>query len=467
MMEMAMQQILAHIERNQSATLAELAELIAIPSVSTNADNVDDVRRCAEWLAARLRSIGMGDTRVVPTTGHPIVYSEWCRAEPLELWSSPPFQATVRDGNLFARGATDDKGQLLVHFKAIEAYLQTAGRLPLNVKIILEGEEEIGSASLAGFLAEHRDRLQADLAVISDTAFFAKDVPSLCYGLRGIVFLQLDLQGPNRDLHSGSYGGSVHNPIQALAEIISQLHDGEGRVNVSGFYDDVRALTRQEREAFGKLPWSDEDYKRDLGVAELRGENGFTTLERLWARPTLECNGITGGFTSEGVKSVIPSRASAKISMRLVPDQSPAKIARLFEQHLRAVAPPTVQATVRCLTQGEPSITPLASAGVRAATAALRKGFGKEPLLQRDGGSIPVVAEFKQILGVDTVLLGFGLPDENAHAPDEFLSLDNLFGGIRTVAHFYQELGSSFSGQVMERRESCAQETLSQRRKET
>jgi acetylornithine deacetylase/succinyl-diaminopimelate desuccinylase-like protein len=463
-----MQQVLAHIEQSKSATLAQLRELIAIPSVSTEAARIGDVRRCAEWLAAHLRSIGMGEAQVISTARHPIVYSEWCGApgaptllvyghydvqppEPLELWMSPPFQATVRDGNLYARGSTDDKGQLFIHFKAIEAYLQTVGRLPLNLKIILEGEEEIGSESLPIFLTEHRELLKADLAVISDTAFFAKDVPSLCYGLRGIVYMQIDLQGPNRDLHSGSYGGSVHNPIQALAEIVAQLHDRDGRVTVGGFSDDVRSLAPQERQAFRRLPWRDEDYRRDLGVEELHGEKGFTTLERLWARPTLECNGIVGGFTAEGVKSVIPSRASAKISMRLVPDQSPDKIASLFEQHIRTIAPRTVQVNVRCLTWGEPSITPLDSPGVRAALAALRKGFSKEPLFQRDGGSIPVVAELKQILGIDTVLLGFGLPDENAHAPDEFLSLDNFFGGIRTVAHFYQELSSSFSQQGADR----------------
>jgi acetylornithine deacetylase/succinyl-diaminopimelate desuccinylase-like protein len=318
------------------------------------------------------------------------------------------------------------------------------GGLPVQLKIILEGEEEIGSPSLRAFLEEHKELLGCDVAVISDTAFFARDVPSLCYGLRGIVCMEVDVQGPNRDLHSGVFGGSVHNPLQVLAEILAGLHDAVGRVTVAGFYDDVRLLTQEERQAFGRLPWSDEDYKKGLGLEELYGEKGFSTLERVWARPTLECNGIVGGFTGDGVRSVLPSRARAKVSMRLVPDQSPARIARSFEQHLGAVAPRTVQVATRCLATADPSIIPLDSPAVRAGAAALRKGFLKEPVFQRDGGSLPVVSALKDILGVHTVLLGFGLPEANEHAPDEFLDLDNFFGGIRTVMHFYEEVGSSF-----------------------
>jgi len=456
-----MDQPLAYVHVNKDRFLAELAELIAIPSVSTDPDRRDDMRRCAEWLVAHLRSLGMDGSRVISTGGHPIVYSEWCRAQdapilllyghydvqppdPLEQWTSPPFQASVRDGNLYGRGAMDDKGQLFTHFKAIEAYLRTAGRLPVNLKIVLEGEEESGGDSVSVFLADHKHLLEADLAVISDSAFFAEDVPSLCYGLRGNVYFQVDVQGPGRDLHSGLFGGSLHNPIQALSEILAQLHDREGRVAMDGFYDDVLPLASEEREAFSRLPWKDDDYRRGLGLAELYGEAGFSTLERLWARPTLECCGIIGGYTGEGVKSVIPSHASAKVSMRLVPNQSPAKIASLFEHHMHSIAPRTVRVTLRCLTRAEPSIVPLDSPGVRAAVAALREGFHKEPLFQRDGGSIPIVASLKHTRGVDTVLLGFGLPEGNEHAPDEFLSLSNFFGGIGTVLHFYQELHSSF-----------------------
>jgi acetylornithine deacetylase/succinyl-diaminopimelate desuccinylase-like protein len=360
--------------------------------------------------------------------------------EPLELWTSPPFEATVRGEELFARGASDDKGQFFIHLKAIEAMLRTTGTLPVNVKFIIEGEEEIGSEHLDEFVKSQAELLKADLVMVSDTSMFARGVPSICYGLRGLAYMQIDLVGPKGDLHSGSYGGSILNPIQALAEIIAKLHDGKGRITIPGFYDDVRSLTKKERDAYKKLPWSDRKYAKDLGVKELYGEKGFTTLERLWARPTLECNGIWGGFTGEGAKTVLPSKASAKISMRLVPDQSSKKVSALFTKYIRKIAPAGVTVTVQSLHGGEPAITPIDSPGVRAAYAALEKGFGKKPLYQREGGSIPIVVQFKKLLKIDTVLLGFGLPDENAHAPDEFMHLPNFFGGIRTAAHFLHEL---------------------------
>jgi len=361
-------------------------------------------------------------------------------AEPLDLWHSPPFEATIRHGNLFARGASDDKGQIFVHIKSVEAFLKNEGKLPINIKMIIEGEEEIGSEHLETFIKEHKDLLKANLVLISDTSMFAKGIPSLCYSLRGLSYMQIDLTGPHKDLHSGSYGGSVHNPIQALAEIISQLHDKNGKITIPGFYNDVQALTKEERSSFKKLPWNDKKYAKELGLKCLYGEKGFTTLERLWARPTLECNGIWGGYIGEGAKTVLPSKASAKISMRLVPNQKPEKIAKLFEKYINRISPKTVHVTVRNLHGGEPAITPIESPGVRAAVAALTKGFGKKPLYQREGGSIPIVVQFKKLLGIDTVLLGFGLPDENAHAPNEFLYLENFFGGIRTSAHFIQEL---------------------------
>jgi acetylornithine deacetylase/succinyl-diaminopimelate desuccinylase-like protein len=391
------------------------------------------------------------------TPGHPVVYGAWTEApgkptvliyghydvqppEPLELWTSPPFEATVRGEELYARGASDDKGQFFVHLKAIEAMLRTTGTLPVNVKFIIEGEEEIGSEHLDDFVKAQAELLKADLVMVSDTSMFARGVPSICYGLRGLAYMQIDLVGPKGDLHSGSYGGSILNPIQALAEIIAKLHDGKGRITIPGFYDDVRALTKKERDAYKKLPWNDRKYAKDLGVKELYGEKGFTTLERLWARPTLECNGIWGGYTGEGAKTVLPSKASAKISMRLVPDQSSKKASALFTKYIRKIAPPGVTVTVQSLHGGEPAITPIDSPGVRAAYAALEKGFGKKPLYQREGGSIPIVVQFKKLLKIDTVLLGFGLPDENAHAPDEFMHLPNFFGGIRTAAHFLNEL---------------------------
>lgn len=447
----------AFIDANSDRFLKELSDLLAIPSVSTDPERVPDMKRCADWLAGHMRDIGLQNVQIMPTQGHPVVYAEWLGApgkptvliyghydvqppEPLELWTSPPFQATVRGDDLFARGASDDKGQTFIHLKAVEAFFKTQGALPVNVKFLIEGEEEIGSEHLEGFVRDHAAMLKADLVLISDTSMFAKGVPSICYGLRGLAYMQIDLVGPNRDLHSGSYGGSVLNPIQALSEIIARLHDKNGRVTIPGFYDDVRKLSAKERSAYKKLPWSDARYARDLGVRRLYGEKGFTTLERLWARPTLECNGIWGGFTGEGAKTVLPSRASAKISMRLVPDQSSSKAARLFERYVKASAPKGVQVTVRSLHGGEPVITPIESAGVRAAVVALERGFGKKPFYQREGGSIPIVVQFKKLLKIDTVLLGFGLPDENAHAPDEFLHLPNFYGGIRTVAHFFEVL---------------------------
>ncbi|HXF99538.1 MAG TPA: dipeptidase, partial [Bacteroidota bacterium] len=443
--------------QNKERYLAELKELLAIPSVSTNPQNKPDVERCAQWVADHMRRIGLQNVQVMPTPGHPVVYGDWLNApgkptvllyghydvqppEPLELWTSPPFEATIRGDNLYARGSADDKGQVFIHLKSIEAYLKNTGSLPINIKLLIEGEEEIGSEHLVPFVKEHKDMLKADLVLISDSAMFAKGVPSICYGLRGLAYMQVDLVGPNKDLHSGSFGGTVHNPIQALAEIIAQLHDKNGRVAIPGFYKDVRPLTKKERDSFRKLPWSDKKYAAELGVKQLYGERGYTTLERVWARPTLECNGIWGGFTGEGAKTVLPSKASAKISMRLVPDQKAEKIARLFERHIKKIAPKTVSVTVRYLHGGEPAITPIDSPGVKAAVAALEKGFGKKPLYQREGGSIPIVVQFKEVLGLDTVLLGFGLPDENAHAPDEFINLDNFFGGMRTSAHFFNEL---------------------------
>jgi acetylornithine deacetylase/succinyl-diaminopimelate desuccinylase-like protein len=452
-----MQSLLSYVEGSKDRYLKELQDFIAHPSVSTDTENTTDLRQCAQWVADHMTSIGLQNVQILETGGHPAVYADWLNApgkptvliyghydvqpaEPIELWTSPPFEGTVRDGKLYGRGTADDKGQVFIHLKSIEAYLKNGGDIPVNVKMIIEGEEEIGSEHLDEFVKDHKSLLSADLVVVSDTSMFAPGVPSICYGLRGLSYMQIDLVGPSSDLHSGSFGGTVHNPIQALAEIIAQLHDKNGRVTIPGFYKDVLALSAKERKAFKKLPWSDKKYAKDLGVAALYGEKGFTTLERVWGRPTLECNGIWGGFTGEGAKTVLPSKASAKISMRLVPNQNSAKIAKLFEKHIKKIVPKTVKVTVRNLHGGEPAITPIDSPGVQAAMAALEKGFQKKPLYQREGGSIPIVVQFKQLLGLDTVLLGFGQPDENAHAPDEFIALENLFGGIRTSLHFFNEL---------------------------
>ncbi len=452
-----MEQIIKFIEQNKQTYLNELRDFIAIPSISTGEENKNEVARCANWVGEHLKSIGMQNVQIFPTEGHPVVYADWLGmpgkptiliyghydvqpVDPVDLWESPPFEATVRGENLYGRGTADDKGQVFIHFKAVEAYMKNTGSLPVNIKMMIEGEEEVGSKNLPKFLKEKKDLLKADFIVVSDSSMFAKGIPSICYGLRGLSYMQIDLVGPNGDLHSGSFGGSVHNPIQALTEIVASLHDKHGRITIPGFYKDVRKLTKEERKAFKKLPWSDKKYAKNLGLKALYGEKGFTTLERLWARPTLECNGIWGGFTGEGAKTVLPSKASAKISMRLVPDQRSDKIAKLFQKHIEKITPKTVSVTVQNLHGGEAAITPIDSPGVKAAVAALEKGFKKKPLYQREGGSIPIVVDFKEILELDTVLLGFGLPDENAHAPNEFLNLDNFFGGIRTVAYLFNEL---------------------------
>jgi acetylornithine deacetylase/succinyl-diaminopimelate desuccinylase-like protein len=452
-----MEKVLPYIESNKERYLAELKEFLAIPSVSSQKEHDDDTHRCAQWVSEQMKKIGMENVQILPTGGHPVVYSEWLHAagkptvllyghydvqpvDPLNLWTSPPFEATIRGENLYARGAADDKGQVLIHCKALEAYMKQHGALPVNIKMLIEGEEEVGSENLDRFIEEHTELLKADLVVISDSGMFAKGVPSICYSLRGLSYMEVEVTGPNRDLHSGSFGGSVHNPVQALCELIASLHDKNGKITVKGFYDDVRPLTKVERNSFKKLPFKDREYAKDLGVAQLYGEKGFTTLERLWSRPTLECNGIWGGYTGEGAKTVLPAKAFAKISMRLVPDQTSAKAAKLFEKHFKKIAPKTIDVKVRTLHGGEAAITPIDSPGVKAAVAALEKGFGKKVLYQGEGGSIPVVAQFKKVLGIDTVLLGFGLPDENAHSPDEFINLNNFFGGIRTSAYFYDEL---------------------------
>jgi acetylornithine deacetylase/succinyl-diaminopimelate desuccinylase-like protein len=452
------------IKTNESRYLVELNQLLAIPSVSSQEVHKPDMQKTADWLADHMRSIGLENVSVMPTGGHPAIYGDWLHApgtptllvyghydvqpeEPLDLWQSPPFEGTIRDGRLYARGSADDKGQVFIHLKAVEALIKETGSLPVNIKFILEGEEEVGSEHLTAFLQQQKQLLKADLIVISDSGMFAKGVPSVTYGLRGLSYMEIEITGANTDLHSGSFGGSLHNPVQALAEIVASLHDKHGRITVKGFYDDVRALSTAERTAFKKLPWNDKKYAKQLGLKSLYGEKGFTTLERLWARPTLECNGIWGGYIGQGAKTVLPAKAFAKISMRIVPDQSSAKIAKLFEQHIKRIAPKTVTVDVRFLHGGEPAITPVDSWGVKAAISALEKGFGKKPLYQREGGSIPIVVDFKKILGIDSVLLGFGLPDENAHAPNEFIDLDNLFGGIRTVVHFYQDLPFAYANQ--------------------
>jgi acetylornithine deacetylase/succinyl-diaminopimelate desuccinylase-like protein len=452
-----MDDLFKYLEANRDRYLSELNEFLRIPSISTNRENQPDVEHCAQWVVEHLKSIGLESVQTFETSGHPIVYGEWLRAsgrptvlfyghydvqpvDPVNLWTTPPFEPSIRQGEIYARGSSDDKGQMFVHFKGVEAYLKNTGKLPCNLKMLIEGEEEIGSTNLENFVRDHKDKLKADLALISDTEIFARGVPSITYALRGLAYMEVEVVGPNRDLHSGSFGGAVHNPIQALCEMIASLHDKNGRVTIPHFYENVRPLTKKERGAFRKLPFSERKYARDLGVKILYGEKGFSPLERVWCRPTLECNGIWGGFIEEGAKTVLPTKAAAKISMRLVPDQKSSEIEKLFVKHIKRIAPRTVTVSVNSLHGGEAAITPIDSPGVKAGVEALRKAFGKTPLYQREGGSIPIVVLLKELLGIDTVLLGLGLPDDNTHAPDEHLNLENFFGGIRTSVHFFDEL---------------------------
>jgi len=449
--------VIDFINARRDHYVSELKDYLAIPSISALPQHADDVKRCAEWTAEEMRRVGLENVRLIDTPGNPIVYGDWLHApdaptilfyghydvqpvDPLELWESPPFEATVRDGEIYARGAADDKGQVFMHFKAIEAHLKSAGRLPVNIKLIIEGEEEVGSAHLDDFVRANKSLLSADVVVISDSAMFDRGVPSICYSLRGLVYFQIDLRGTKSDLHSGLFGGAVANPAMVLAHVLAQMKDRSGHIKIPGFYDDVRALSDEERAEWRKLPFNEKKYRKDLGAPKLAGESAYSVLERVWARPTFEVNGLLSGFTGEGAKTVIPAVAMAKVSMRLVPDQSPEKIARLFEAHLRKVTPKTVELTVTRMHGGKPWITEYKNPFVQAAGRAIEQGFGKEPVFCREGGSIPVVSTFQEELGVPAVLFGVGLPDENAHAPNEKLDLGNFHSGIIASAILYDEI---------------------------
>ncbi|HSR69735.1 MAG TPA: dipeptidase [Acidobacteriota bacterium] len=451
-----MQDVINYIDKNRERYLEELGQFLKIPSVSTDPAHKDDVARAARFVADQLTAAGMEQVEVIKTPGHPLVYGEKIAdpskptvlvyghydvqpVDPIELWKSGPFEPTVRDGNLYARGSADDKGQVIIHFKSCEAYHKLGKQLPVNVKFLIEGEEEIGSSHLDPFIEKNAEKLKADCVLISDTAMFAKGVPSICYGLRGLAYCQVDVQGANTDLHSGSFGGPVPNPAFVLAQIIAALKDEDDRITIPGFYDDVRELTQAERDEFASLPFDKEEFKKSLGLKGLAGEKGFTPLEQVWARPTLEVNGLLSGFTGEGAKTVLPEKAMAKVSMRLAPDQDPHKIEDLFEKHVLSLAPDYVNVKVTRLHGGQPWVAPLDHPALKAAANAIEQGFGKRPVFQREGGSIPVVATFAEALNVPTVLLGIGLPDENAHAPNEHLNLDNFYGGLRAAAHFLEE----------------------------
>jgi acetylornithine deacetylase/succinyl-diaminopimelate desuccinylase-like protein len=446
-----------YLDANHDRRLASYEEFLRIPSVSALPEHADDCRRAAEFLAGELRTIGVEHVYVAETGGHPLVYGDWLKAEgaptvlvyghydvqppdPIDEWVKAPFEPLIRDGRMLARGAADDKAQVHMHVRATEAILATRGRLPVNLKFLFEGDEEMSSAHLEQWLEENRARLGADLAVISDTGFFEGNLPAITIGLRGITYFQVDVLGTAVDLHSGVFGGAVQNPANALAQIIAALKGTDGRILVPGFYDDVVPLSDRDREAFAALPFDEEAYREELVLPVLVGEPGYTTLERRGARPTLDVNGIWGGFQGEGAKTIIPASAHAKISCRLVVNQHPDRIYELVRDHVLRVAPEGCRVEVSHLGGGLPSLTPMDHPATQAAVRAVEATFGRQPLFIREGGSIPVCASFESILGLPVVLLGFANPDCNAHAPNESMILANYETGIRTIARYWDEL---------------------------
>jgi acetylornithine deacetylase/succinyl-diaminopimelate desuccinylase-like protein len=446
-----------YIAENRQRYVDELVRFLRIPSISSRSENQPDMLRAAEFLRAEMERLGM-KVGIFPTAGHPIVFGEWLEAgpgaptvlvyghydvqpvDPLELWTSPPFEPQVRDGNLYGRGAVDDKGQVWLHLKAFEAW-RLLGGPPVNVKMLVEGEEEVGSANLGPFLEKEKGRLAADAVVVSDSPMFGHDIPSICYGLRGLAYLQVDVEGAGGDLHSGSFGGAVDNPANALCHIVSQLKDQDGKVRIPGFYDRVRKLSARERREVRRLPFTMKGFLESAGnPPRAWGEPKFHVLERIWARPTLDVNGIWGGYQGEGAKTVLPARAGAKISMRLVPDQTPEEVERKFTAFVRKIAPKSVKVTVRSLHGGSPFLCPTDAPEFQATERALRRAFGRQPVLIREGGSIPFTATIQEALGVPVILMGFGLPDENSHAPNERLDLENYQRGILSAAYLYEEL---------------------------
>ncbi|HEY5824122.1 MAG TPA: dipeptidase [Cyclobacteriaceae bacterium] len=451
----------SYINSNKDQFLQELFDLLRIPSVSADSKYKAEVRKAAEYVKEKLIAAGADKVELVETKGHPIVFGEKIidatkptvlvyghydvqPPDPLELWNTPPFEPTVRDGKIYARGACDDKGQFYMHIKAFEI-LMKHNLLSCNVKFMIEGEEEVGSDNLPAFVKEYRDKLKADVILISDTSLISLDQPSITVGLRGLSYMEVEVTGANRDLHSGVYGGAVANPINVLAEMITSLIDNDGRITIPGFYDKVKNLTPAERDALNKAPFDLSEYKKELGINEVRGETGYTTLERTGVRPTLDCNGIWGGYTGEGAKTVLPSKASAKISMRLVPDQDPNEITELFTKHFISIAPKSVTVKVTAHHGGQPAVTPTDSKAYKAAEKAFLEVWGKSPIPTRDGGSIPIVALFKKELGLDTVLMGFGLDSDALHSPNEHYGIKNFLIGIETIVAFYKHFADSKS----------------------
>ena len=443
-----------YIEQNQQRFLDELFELLRIPSVSADKKFKDDVKRAADYIKVKLEAAGADQAEICQTEGHPIVYAEKVvdrslptvlvyghydvqPADPYDLWHTPPFEPTIRDEKIYARGSSDDKGQMYMHIKAFETMMQS-GSLPCNVKFMIEGEEEVGSANLGKFIVANKEKLAADMILISDTGIISNEHPSITVGLRGLSYLEVEVTGPNRDLHSGMYGGAVENPINVLCEIIHKMKDDKGRITIPGFYDKVVDLSQEERNAMAKQPFSLEKFKKDLAINEVFGEEGYSTLERIGIRPTFDVNGIWGGYTGEGAKTVLPSKASAKISMRLVPNQDPDEVTHLFTEYFHKLAPGTVKVKVTPHHGGEPAMVSTKSLAYQAAARAVEEAWGKTPIPTREGGSIPIVALFQKVLGLDSLLMGFGLDEDAIHSPNESYGIFNYIKGIETITLFYK-----------------------------
>src|SRR5579862_5099658 len=449
-----------YARQNQQRFLSELKDLLRIPSVSTLPDHKDDVRRAADFVAADMKRIGLEHVEVIQTEGHPLVYGDWLHAagkptalcyghydvqppDPLDEWKSPPFDPTERNQNLYARGAVDDKGQMYMHLKALEALMKTGnGKLPLNVRLLIEGEEEVGGESIAAFVRQHPERLKSDFALVSDTEMFAPETPSLCVGLRGMCYTELEASGPMTDLHSGVYGGAAPNPFEALARMISKMKDETGKVLIPHFYDRVEKPTQDELKAWDRLPLDEEHYRKtEVGSKVLTGEPGYSVLYRTWARPTLEVHGMPGGFTGYGAKTVIPARASAKVSMRLVPNQNPDDILKRYTAFVKKLTPKGIETKIKVWSKGPASVVSTDNPYIKAATDALHETFKKDTVFIRSGGSIPIVNDIYQSLKIPSVMMGFGLPDDNLHAPNEKFHIPNFHHGIETICLFFEKLG--------------------------
>jgi acetylornithine deacetylase/succinyl-diaminopimelate desuccinylase-like protein len=445
------------VESNRDRLLEELKTFLRIPSISTLPEHQNDIQRAAQFVADALRNAGLENIEIIPTAKHPLVYADWMHApgkptvlcyghydvqpaDPLDLWRTPPFEPTIQDGNLYARGSADDKGQMYMHIKAVEALRAVNGTLPVNLKFLVEGEEEIGGASVAKYVAENPQKLKSDVALVSDTAMYAPGMPTLCIGLRGLAYLEVEAIGPARDLHSGLYGGAAPNAVFGLIELLAKAKDADGRIQIPGIYDDVAPPAPAEKESWSRLPFKEEEFlSKEVGARSLTGEEQYSVFERIWARPTLEVHGIAGGFTGAGAKTVIPAQATAKVSFRLVPNQNPDKLVAAFRKFVEQNAPKGIRAEVRLLSASPAVMVNPEHPAIQVAARAFSDIFGQPTVFIRSGGSIPIVGDFARHLGIPTVLMGFGLPDDGLHSPNEKYNLENYYKGIMTVAHFLEE----------------------------